>query len=208
MQTSWSIKSLTAFANETASESVAPGGGSVSAYVGALGVALGGMVANLSANRRVWDDRWENYSIWAEKAQALKSALLQLVDEDTQAFNKIIDAVRLPKATEDEKAARTAAIEAATLYATEVPLQTMIKSLEAFEILQEMADKGNPNSASDVGVGALCIRAAIRGAHLNVNINAKDLADKDQAQSLMNKAQQISEQAEELEAQILAKVGG
>jgi glutamate formiminotransferase/formiminotetrahydrofolate cyclodeaminase len=200
-------KSLTAFANETASESVAPGGGSVSAYVGALGVALGGMVANLSANRRVWDDRWESFSVWAEKAQRLKSDLLRLVDEDTRAFNRIIEAVRLPKATDEEKAVRLTAIEAATLYATEVPLQTMIKSLEAFEILQEMAEHGNPNSASDVGVGALCIRAAIRGAHLNVNINAKDLKDKEQAQSLVEKAEQINKEAEVLEAKILTKVG-
>lgn len=200
-------KSLHAFANETASESVAPGGGSVSAYVGALGAALGGMVANLSANRRVWDDRWESFSVWAEKAQTLKSELLQLVDEDTQAFNRIIEAVRLPKGTDEEKSARKTAIEAATLYATEVPLQTMIKSLETFGLLQEMAEKGNPNSASDVGVGALCIRAAIRGAHLNVNINAKDLTDKEKAQSLTDQAEKISIEAEVLEAEILAKVG-
>jgi glutamate formiminotransferase/formiminotetrahydrofolate cyclodeaminase len=195
--------SLRQFVDETASESVAPGGGSVSAYVGALGVALGGMVANLSAHRRVWDDRWEEFSVWAEKAQQLKEALMRLVDEDTHAFNRIIAAVRLPKSTEEEKAARETAMQEATVYATEVPLQTMATALDAFELLRAMAEKGNPNSASDAGVGALCARAAIRGAHLNVRINAKDLKDQQYADTLNQKAADIAAQASKLEQEVL-----
>ena len=198
--------SLQDFANETASESVAPGGGSIAAYVGALGASLGGMVANLSSHRRVWDHRWEEFSEWAEEGQRLKDALLRLVDEDTQAFNRIIDAVRMPKSTEEEKAERAAAMEAATLYATEVPYQTMVLAMESFALMKEMATKGNPNSASDAGVGALCARAAIRGAFLNVRINAKDLKDQARAAEIVKKAANIAKQAEEKEAEIIASV--
>ncbi|MCB0568906.1 MAG: glutamate formimidoyltransferase, partial [Phaeodactylibacter sp.] len=160
------------FSDVTASESVAPGGGSVAAYVGALGVSLGTMVANLSAHRRGWDDKWEEFSGWAEKGQELRDALLRLVDEDTRAFNRIIEAVRLPKETEAEKRARAEAMEEATKYATEIPFRTMELAFRSFDVIKAMAQAGNPNSASDAGVGALCARAAIMGAYLNVRINA------------------------------------
>jgi glutamate formiminotransferase/formiminotetrahydrofolate cyclodeaminase len=196
-------QSLHGFANETASESVAPGGGSVAAYVGALGVSLGGMVANLSSHRRVWDDRWEEFSVWAEQAQQLKDGLLRLVDEDTMAFNKILEAIRMPKSSKQEQELRAAAIEAATRYATEVPFQTMQLAHQSFELLKEMAEKGNPNSASDAGVGALCARAAIMGAQLNVRINAKDLKDTAYAQQIISDAQQIASDAITQEKTIL-----
>ena len=199
-------QSLHGFANETASESVAPGGGSVSAYVGALGVSLGGMVANLSSHRRIWDDRWEEFSVWAEQAQQLKDGLLQLVDEDTMAFNKILEAVRMPKTSEQEREARAAAIEAATKYATEVPFRTMQLAHQSFELLKEMAENGNPNSASDAGVGALCAKAAILGAQLNVRINAKDLKDTAYAQQIISDAQQIALDANVQEKVILELV--
>jgi len=195
--------SLQQFVDETASESVAPGGGSVSAYVGALGVSLGGMVANLSAHRRVWDNRWEEFSVWAEKAQQLKESLMHLVDEDTRAFNHIITAVRLPKSTAEEKTAREAAMQEATRYATEVPFQTMVTAMDAFALLKEMAEKGNPNSASDAGVGALCARAAIRGAYLNVRTNAKDLTDKTYVETLLKKAADIAAGAEQAEKEVM-----
>ncbi len=194
---------LRAFANETASESVAPGGGSIAAYVGALGAALGTMVANLSSHRRVWDHRWEEFSQWAEKGQRLKDALLRLVDEDTRAFNRIIEAVRLPKGTEEEKAARENAMQEATRYATEVPFQTMELALQSFELARAMATEGNPNSASDAGVGALCARAAVFGALLNVQVNAKGLKDKAFAEDITAKAEKIAEQAGRLEMEIV-----
>jgi len=169
---------LRAFANETASESPAPGGGSISAYVGALGISLATMVANLSSHRRVWDARWEEFGDWAEKGQKLKDDLLALVDEDTNSFNEIINAIRLPKGTDAEKAARTEAIQAATKYAIEVPFKVMQVSLDSFDIIKAMAEIGNPNSVTDAGVGALCARAAVHGAFMNVKINAGDLKDK------------------------------
>lgn len=199
-------QSLQGFANETASESVAPGGGSVAAYVGALGVSLGGMVANLSSHRRAWDDRWEEFSVWAEQAQQLKDGLLQLVDEDTMAFNKILEAVRMPKTSEYEREVRAAAMEAATKYATEIPFRTMQLAQQSFELLKEMAEKGNPNSASDAGVGAICARAAIMGAQLNVRINAKDLKDKAYAQQIIDDAQQIASDAIAQEKTVLELV--
>lgn len=194
---------LRRFANETASESVAPGGGSIAAYVGALGASLGAMVANLSAHRRGWDDRWEEFSGWAEKGQKLKDALLKLVDEDTRAFNRIIEAVRLPKGTEEEKNARAQAMEEATKYATEIPFQTMELALQSFGLIRAMAEAGNPNSASDAGVGALCARAAVQGAFLNVRINASSLKSREFATGLVERAGRMAAQADQLEQEVL-----
>ena len=194
---------LTEFANETAAESPAPGGGSISAYVGALGVSLGGMVANLSAHKRGWDDKWEYYSGWAEKAQAYKTQLLNLVDEDTRAFTEIMNAFGLPKSTEQEIAARTSAIIAATKSATLVPYKVMEVSFNSMEVMLEMAKTGLPASISDAGVGAMCARTAIRGAHLNVRINVKDLDAPEFVSDVLQKAQTIEQKTEELEREIL-----
>lgn len=187
--------SLTGFANETASESPAPGGGSIAAYTGALGASLGTMVANLSSHKRGWDDRWEEFSNEAEKGMEIQRELLKLVDEDTRAFNKIMDAFGLPKSNEEEKANRTKAIQDATLYATQVPLQVMKTAYRSFDLLRNMAEKGNPNSVSDAGVGALCARAAVRGAMLNVQINASGLSDKALAEELIREAKDIEVKA-------------
>jgi len=168
---------LREFCNETLSDSPAPGGGSVAALMGALGASLGGMVANLSAGKRGWDDKLEYFSNWAVKAQQLKDESLSLVDEDTAAFNKVMDAFALPKESAEEKAARAAAIEQATKYAAEVPLKVMKTALKSYDLLAEMAEKGNPASVSDVGVGALATRACIEGAALNVRINLAQLKD-------------------------------
>lgn len=194
---------LTEFANETAAESPAPGGGSISAYVGALGVSLGGMVANLSAHKRGWDDKWEYYSGWAEKAQAYKTQLLNLVDEDTRAFTEIMNAFGLPKSTEQEIAARTSAIIAATQSATLVPYKVMEVSFNSMEVMLEMAKTGLPASISDAGVGAMCARTAIRGAHLNVRINVKDLDAPELVSDVLHKAKTIERKSEELERDIL-----
>jgi len=196
--------SLTAFAEETASESPAPGGGSVSAYLGALGAALGTMVANLSAHKAGWDDRWEEFSDIAEDGQALVRRLLHLVDEDTAAFNRIKAAIGMPKGTDDERRAREEAMEAATVYACEVPLQTMTAALDCFGVLALTAKKGLKASASDVGVGALAARAAVRGAGLNVRINAAGLADRAKADALVARAIEIEELALQKENEILA----
>ena len=182
---------LTDFADETAGESMAPGGGSISAYVGTLGVSLGTMVANLSAHKPGWDNRWEEFSAWAEKGQAYKNKLLALVDEDTNAFNKIIEGFRMPKGTDEEKKARAEAIEAATIYATEVPLLVMETACDSMEVMIAMAKGGLQNSLSDAGVGALCARTAVYGAYFNVRINAKDIKNRDTAQKLLNKAKSI-----------------
>ncbi|MCU0435279.1 MAG: glutamate formimidoyltransferase [Bacteroidia bacterium] len=197
---------LDAFADETASESPAPGGGSISAYMGALGVALGTMVANLSSHKRGWDDRWEEFSEVAEKGQVLQKALIKLVDEDTRAFNRIMEAFGLPKATDEEKTARTAAIQAATLYATQVPLRVMQVAASGFELVQQMAAHGNPNSVSDAGVGALALRSAVMGAYLNVKINAAGLSDKTAAAELIATGKAIQEKAIADEAAVLAIV--
>ena len=197
---------LKAFANETASESMVPGGGSISAYVGALGVSLGTMVANLSAHKRGWDDKWETFSEWAQKGQSIKDKLLMLVDEDTNSFNGIMDAFRLPKSTPEEKAVRSQAIQDATRYAIEVPLKTMEVTFEAFELIEAMVDIGNPNSVTDAGVGALCARAAIQGAFLNVKINATDMKDKAFVAATIDKAQKIAANADAIERRILEKV--
>ena len=191
------------FAIETASESPAPGGGSISAYMGALGAALGTMVANLSAHKRGWDERWEEFSKVAEEGQSVMNELLALVDEDTAAFNKIMDVFAMPKSTDEEKAARAAAMEAATLYATQVPLRTMKAALRAMPVVRAMAEKGNPASASDAGVGALAARAAVRGADMNVRINAAGLKDRAVADKLIAEAAELVKQAEVAENEIL-----
>jgi glutamate formiminotransferase/formiminotetrahydrofolate cyclodeaminase len=197
---------LTEFADMTAGESPAPGGGSVSAYVGSLGAALGTMVANLSSHKRGWDDRWEEFSDWAVKGQELKDELIRLVDEDTNAFNKIIDAVRMAKGTAEEKAARLQAIQDATIYAIEIPLETVKVAYAVFELCQAMAEKGNQNSLSDAAVGALCARAAVFGANLNVRINCKDLEDKDLAEKYVTEANSILTNANKAEANIIKLV--
>ena len=194
---------LREFANETASESIAPGGGSVSAYVGALGISLATMVANLSSHKRGWDDRWEEFSEWADKGQAIKNKLLHLVDEDTKSFNAIIDAFRLPKGTEAEKTSRKAAIQAATKYAIEVPFEVMKYTLKSFEIIKTMTQIGNPNSVTDAAVGALCARTAIHGAFLNVKINTADLEDKAFVEATLKEAQSMIEAANLAENEIL-----
>ncbi len=197
---------LTAFADETSSESPAPGGGSISAYMGALGAALGTMVANLSAHKAGWDDRWEEFSDAAEKGRHIQDRLIALVDEDTEAFNRIMDVFSMPKGTPEEKAARSAALQEATLYATEVPLRSMKTSFEAFELLEEMARKGNPASVSDVGVGALAARSAVFGAWLNVKINAAGLKDREKADAILAEAEKIAEEAARRESDILKVV--
>ena len=191
------------FALETASESAAPGGGSISAYMGALGAALGTMVANLSAHKRGWDDRWKEFSRVAEEGQQVMNELLALVDEDTAAFNKIMAVFAMPKTTPEEKAARAEAMEAATLYATQVPLRTMQTAMRAFPVLKAMAQKGNPASASDAGVGALAARAAVRGADMNVRINAAGLKNRDRAEALIAQAAELVKAAEQSETEIL-----
>lgn len=197
---------LKGFARETASESAAPGGGSVSAYMGALAAALGAMVANLSAHKRGWDDRWKEFSDQAVKGQDIMERLLKLVDEDTAAFAKIMNVFSMPKGTEEEKAARAEATEKATLYATQVPLRTMQTALEAMPLALEMARKGNPASASDAGVGAIAALAAVKGAQLNVRINAAGLKDRAMADSLTAEAEKIAKEAAEKEAEILSEV--
>lgn len=198
--------SCTGFANETASESPAPGGGSISAYMGSLGAALGTMVANLSSHKPGWDERWEEFSQWAEKGQKLKDELLWLVDEDTHSFNLIMDAFGMPKGNDAEKAARKQAIQDATKYAIEVPFKTIQRSFEVFEICAAMIEKGNPNSVTDAGVGVLCARAAVMGAYLNVKINASSLDDKVFADEMVGKAQAYVVKAKELETALMAKV--
>lgn len=197
---------LNAFADETASESPAPGGGSISAYVGALGISLGTMVANLSSHKPGWDDRWKEFSDWAEKGQQYKNQLLAMVDEDTNAFNKIMAAYGLPKSTDEEKQARTQAIQDATKYATEVPFKVMQLTYQSMEVIKAMAEIGNPNSVSDAGVGALCARTAVMGAYMNVRINASGLTDKEFANDIIVKGKEIQDKTQELEAEILSIV--
>ena len=197
---------LAEFANETASESPAPGGGSISAYVGALGVSLGTMVANLSAHKPGWDSRWKEFSSWAEKGQTFKNQLLQLVDEDTNAFNKIMAAFGLPKSTEEEKKERTQQIQEATKEAAQIPFEVMQICYHSMEIMKEMAVSGNPNSITDAGVGALCSMAAIQGAFLNVKINAAGLTDNAFARKLITEGNVIQEKAKVLENEILSIV--
>jgi glutamate formiminotransferase/formiminotetrahydrofolate cyclodeaminase len=187
---------LREFCNETLSDSPAPGGGSVAALMGALGASLGGMVANLSAGKRGWDDKLKYFSDWAVKAQKLKDELLALVDEDAEAFNKVMDAFGLPKGSAEEKKARTAAIESATKYAAEIPLKVMETAAKSYQLLVEMADKGNPASVSDVGVGALATRACIDGAALNVRINLGQLKDEKFKSALQEKVRKLQADSE------------
>ncbi len=194
---------LTDFANETASESPAPGGGSISAYCGAMGVALGTMVANLSAHKRGWDDRWQEFSNWAEKGIAYQNTLLDLVDEDTNAFNKIMDAFRLPKDSEADKAKRQEAIQEATKYAILTPFKVMETAYNSMEVMKAMAEFGNPNSVTDAGVGALCARTAVIGAFLNVKINCGDCDDKAFVADILNKGQKLVDAACALEDEIM-----
>ena len=198
--------SLSDFADLTASEAPAPGGGSISAYSAALGVALGTMVANLSSHKRGWDDKWEYYSKWAEKGQKFKETLIHLVDEDTNAFNKIMDAFKLPKKTEEDKKIRAKAIEDATLYATKIPLKVMQTAYEAMSIMEEMAQTGLPASISDVAVGTLAARTGVYGAYYNVKINAASLKDKIKAQELLENASQILKNAIAKEKEILTLI--
>lgn len=191
------------FADETLRESPAPGGGSVAAYMGALGAALGTMVANLSAHKPGWDDRWEEFSRWADKGVELEAELLHLVDEDTEAFNRIMAAFGMPKNTDEDKRLRSEAIQKATLFAAQVPLETMKASFKAFEICKAMAETGNPNSVSDAGVGALAARAAVLGAGLNVKINASSLKDKAQAEALINEANNLMADADKAEREVM-----
>ena len=191
------------FADETSRESPAPGGGTIAAYMGALGAALGTMVANLSSHKPGWDARWEEFSNWADKGQKIQTELMALVDEDTEAFNRIMSAFGMPKGTDEEKALRSAAIQDATLYATQVPLHTMKASYNVFELCRTMAEEGNPNSVSDAGVGALAARAAVLGAGLNVKINAAGLKDRATADKLVAEANELIAKANSEEAEIL-----
>ena len=187
---------LRQFCNETLSDSPAPGGGSVAALIGALGVSLGGMVANLSAGKRGWDDKLDYFSDWAVKAHQLKDELLVLVDEDTAAFNKVMDAFALPKDSAEEKAARAAAIQLATKGAAEIPLKVMETASKSYQLLSEMAEKGNPASVSDVGVGLLAVRACVEGAAMNVRINLAGLKDEKWKSALLEKLQRIRAESE------------
>jgi len=197
---------LVAFSEETASESPAPGGGSIAAYVGTMGIALGTMVANLSAHKRGWDDKWEMYSDWAVKGEAYRKELLHLVDEDTNAFNKIMDAFGLPKSSDEDKAARTQAIEDATKYAIEIPFKVMETSYNSMEVMKAMAKDGLQASISDAGVGALCARTAVRGAGLNVKINTGGLKDKAYVEDILARTKKLLDDTEALENEIMALV--
>lgn len=197
---------LATFADETASESPAPGGGSISAYVGSLGVSLATMVANLSSHKKGWDNRWQEFSIWAEKGQSLKDQLINLVDADTKAFNDIMSAFNLPKSTDEEKKKRTQCIQEATKYAIEVPFKVMQLSFESMDLIKTMAIEGNPNSVSDAGVGALCARSAVIGAFMNVRINASCLDDKKFVDEIISKGKLIEKQTIAAETEILSLV--
>ncbi len=195
---------------ETASDSPAPGGGSISAAVGALGAALGSMVANLSAHKRGWDDRWEEFSDWAEKGKSAYNSLLLMVDEDTRAFNRVMDAFGLPKVSADQKEMRKNAIQEATLKAIEVPFQVMKLAVDALDLLGKMAEIGNPNSASDVAVGALCLKTAVSGAYLNVRINALELSDPSQVEGILLQAERMEKETiqrcDQIQKQVLQKI--
>ena len=199
---------VSGFAEETAGESMAPGGGSIAAYVGALGVSLGTMVANLSAHKAGWDHKWEFYSNWAVKGQAYKNKLLFLVDEDTNAFNKIIDGFRMPKSTSEEIDARKEAIENATKYATEIPFQVMETAFNSMEVMQAMLKDGLQSSLSDAGVGVLCARTAVIGAYFNVRINAKDIKDRVFAEDILNKAKSIYKKTIAIEKEVMDYIDG
>lgn len=197
---------LKEFAEETASESPAPGGGSISAYAGSLGAALSTMVANLSANKRGWDDRWEEFSNWADKGQTFQAKLLALVDADTAAFNGIMDAYGMPKASDSQKAARSAAIQAATKHAIEIPMQVAEIAYEAMVVAEAMAQIGNPNSITDSGVGAMCLRSAVMGAVLNARVNAGDLEDSEYVDKVLARCEELVSSSQKKEAEILSRV--
>lgn len=199
---------LAAFADETASESPAPGGGSIAAYVGSLGAALATMVANLSSHKKGWDDRWEEFSNWAEKGEQYKTELLRLVDQDTNAFNQIMTAFGLPKSTDAEKAARTKAIQEATKFAIEIPFKVMQSAYGSMEVIKAMAETGNPNSVSDAGVGALCARTSVMGAFMNVRINAAGYNDKEFVADILRRGREIENKTIALESEILNVVNG
>jgi glutamate formiminotransferase/formiminotetrahydrofolate cyclodeaminase len=201
-------RTLKKFTEETASESVAPGGGSVAAAVGALGAALGTRVANLSSHKRGWDDRWEEFSGWAEQGKRYHDELLRLVDADTDAFNQVMAAFKLPNGTDEEKAARNRAVTEATKHAIEIPLRVMETALASMDVIKQMAEIGLPSSASDAGVGALCARAAVNGAQLNVRINAKDLEDTTYVEDVVRRAAEMAARAEALERETLVLVDG
>jgi glutamate formiminotransferase/formiminotetrahydrofolate cyclodeaminase len=194
---------LVAFADETASESPAPGGGSISAYVGSLGASLATMVANLSSHKKGWDDRWKEFSDWAEKGQAAKDELIRLVDQDTAAFNKIMTAFSLPKSTDEEKTIRTQAIQDATKFAIEIPFKVMEVSIKSMEVIKAMAEVGNPNSVTDAGVGALCARTAVIGAFMNVKINASGYNDKAYVKDIIAKGEKIEQEAIAIETAVI-----
>lgn len=198
--------SLSDFADETASESPAPGGGSISAYLGSLGVALATMVANLSSHKKGWDERWEEFSDWAEKGEQFKTRLLNLVDADTRAFNKILEAFALPKSSDAERLYRNTAIQEATKYAIEIPFQVMQAAYDSMAVIKAMAEIGNPNSVSDAGVGALCARSAVMGAFMNVRINTSDYDDKAFVAGVLAKGSEIEKKTMALESEILAIV--
>ncbi|PCJ80494.1 MAG: glutamate formimidoyltransferase [Bacteroidetes bacterium] len=199
-------KNLREFSDTTASESPAPGGGSIAAYSGALGTALSTMVANLSANKRGWDDRWEEFSTWADKGQTYHSQLLALVDADTDAFNGIMDAYGLPKSTDDQKRARNIAIQNATKHAIEIPMQVAEIAHDAFEVAEAMAQFGNPNSITDAGVGAMCLRTAVLGAILNARVNTADLVDEAFVSSTLSRCAELVSSVKSKEATVLARV--
>jgi glutamate formiminotransferase / formiminotetrahydrofolate cyclodeaminase len=199
-------KDLQAFMEETASESPAPGGGSVSAYMGSLGAALGTMVANLSSHKKGWDSRWKEFSDWAEKGKAIQNRLLEFVDEDTDAFNRIMEAYRLPKNTDAEKQARSEAVQEATKNAILVPFHVMETAFSAFPLVREMVANGNPSSVTDAGVGALALLACIRGAYLNVRINAASIKDKEFAAEIIEKGAMILSESLREEESVLKLV--
>lgn len=194
---------LTDFTHETASESPAPGGGSISAYMGSMGAALATMVANLSSHKRGWDDRWKEFSDWAEKGKSYHDKLLFMVDEDTNAFNKIMDAFKLPKKSNEDKAARKQAIQDATKFAIQVPFDVMKLCYESMEVSKAMAEIGNPNSVTDAGVGALAAVAGVRGAYLNVKINAAGLDDKQFVENVLKEGEEMVAKAQKLEQEIM-----
>ena len=196
-------KNLKEFADETAGDSPAPGGGSISAYVSALGASLGTMVANLSAHKRGWDERWEEFSNWAVKGQKIQKELLFLVDEDTRAFNDIITAVRMPKDSAEEKELRTQAMNDATKYAVQVPFNVMETSFEMFELLEAMVKTGNPNSVTDATVGALCANTAIKGAFLNVKVNLVGFEEKAFAENILSKSKIMLDKSHAYEQKII-----
>jgi glutamate formiminotransferase/formiminotetrahydrofolate cyclodeaminase len=197
---------LTAFADETASESPAPGGGSISAYMGALGASLATMVANLSSHKKGWDNRWEEFSNLAEQGQAYKKELLKFVDLDTVAFNKIMEAFSLPKSSDEEKAARDKAIQGATQYAIEIPFKVMETAFESLTLIKAMVETGNPNSVTDAGVAALCARSAVLGAFMNVKINASGYKDKVFVDNVISRGTEIEKKTIALEGEIIELV--